>query len=62
VLPLHLAAQPMVRRSLLDRVMTYEVNVMGTVNVLEAVRELGREVLAAELWDGELEWRLDAKF
>ena len=43
---LHLAAQPMVRRSLLDPVMTYEVNVMGTVNVLEAVRELGREVLA----------------
>jgi CDP-glucose 4,6-dehydratase len=43
---LHLAAQPMVRRSLLDPVMTYEVNVMGTVNVLEAVRELGSDVLA----------------
>src|SRR3979490_2709854 len=44
---LHLAAQPMVRRSLRDPAMTYEVNVMGTVNVLEAVRRLGGEVRAA---------------
>src|ERR1700704_5038115 len=43
---LHLAAQPMVRRSLRDPAMTYEVNVMGTVNVLEAVRGLGEEVRA----------------
>jgi CDP-glucose 4,6-dehydratase len=43
---LHLAAQPMVRRSLRDPAMTYEVNVMGTVNVLEAVRRLGGEVRA----------------
>ncbi|MDQ3093037.1 MAG: GDP-mannose 4,6-dehydratase, partial [Actinomycetota bacterium] len=35
---LHLAAQPFVRRSLRDPRTTYEVNVMGTVNVLEAVR------------------------
>ena len=35
---LHLAAQPMVRRSLRDPLLTYEVNVMGTVNLLEAVR------------------------
>jgi len=34
----HLAAQPVVRRSLSDPVGTYEVNVMGTVNVLDAVR------------------------
>jgi len=34
----HLAAQPMVRRSLLAPRLTYEINVMGTVNVLEAVR------------------------
>jgi len=34
----HLAAQPMVRRSLREPRLTYEVNVMGTVNVLEAVR------------------------
>jgi CDP-glucose 4,6-dehydratase len=35
---MHLAAQPMVRRSLRDPAMTYAVNVIGTVNVLEAVR------------------------
>ena len=34
----HLAAQPLVRRSYADPVGTYAVNVMGTVNVLEAVR------------------------
>lgn len=38
---LHLAAQPFVRRSLNDPRTTYETNVMGTVNVLEAVREAG---------------------
>jgi CDP-glucose 4,6-dehydratase len=43
---LHLAAQPMVRRSLRDPATTYEVNVMGTVNVLEAVRKAGTEVRA----------------
>jgi CDP-glucose 4,6-dehydratase len=37
----HLAAQPMVRRSLREPALTYEVNVMGTVNVLEAVRSAG---------------------
>ena len=35
---LHLAAQPMVRRSLREPALTYAVNVLGTVNVLEAVR------------------------
>jgi CDP-glucose 4,6-dehydratase len=34
----HLAAQPLVRRSLVDPVDTFETNVVGTVNVLEAVR------------------------
>jgi CDP-glucose 4,6-dehydratase len=43
---LHLAAQPMVRRSLSDPAMTYEVNVLGTVNVLEAVRSAGGEARA----------------
>jgi CDP-glucose 4,6-dehydratase len=38
---IHLAAQPMVRRSYLEPALTYEINVMGTVNVLEAVRVLG---------------------
>ena len=35
---LHLAAQPLVRRSYLLPRETYETNVMGTINVLEAVR------------------------
>ena len=35
---LHLAAQPIVRDSYLDPVGTYATNVMGTVNLLEAVR------------------------
>jgi CDP-glucose 4,6-dehydratase len=43
---LHLAAQPLVRRSLRDPVLTYEVNVMGTVNVLDAIRQAGSEVRA----------------
>jgi CDP-glucose 4,6-dehydratase len=35
---LHLAAQPLVRRSFEQPHATYEINVMGTVNVLDAVR------------------------
>jgi CDP-glucose 4,6-dehydratase len=35
---LHLAAQPLVRYSYAEPLETYSVNVMGTVNVLEAVR------------------------
>jgi CDP-glucose 4,6-dehydratase len=38
---LHLAAQPLVRPSFVDPRETYETNVMGTVNVLEAVRTTG---------------------
>jgi CDP-glucose 4,6-dehydratase len=34
----HLAAQPIVRTSYKEPVLTYETNVMGTVNLLEAVR------------------------
>ncbi len=41
---LHLAAQPMVRLSLRAPVLTFEVNVLGTVNVLEAVRLAGESV------------------
>lgn len=35
---LHLAAQPIVRESYKDPAYTYETNVMGTVNILECVR------------------------
>jgi len=35
---LHLAAQPIVRTSYKEPVLTYETNVMGTVNILEAAR------------------------
>lgn len=35
---LHLAAQPLVRESYKNPAETYEVNVMGTVNILECVR------------------------
>ena len=37
---LHLAAQPIVRDSYKDPHYTYETNVMGTVNILECVRQL----------------------
>jgi CDP-glucose 4,6-dehydratase len=42
---LHLAAQPLVRRSYADPIETFRVNVMGTVHVLEAARA-ARGVLA----------------
>jgi CDP-glucose 4,6-dehydratase len=35
---IHMAAQPFVRRSFIEPRATYETNVIGTVNVLEAVR------------------------
>lgn len=35
---IHMAAQPIVRESYRDPVLTYKTNVMGTVNVLEACR------------------------
>lgn len=34
----HLAAQPLVRESYKNPVVTYETNVMGTVNILESIR------------------------
>lgn len=37
---IHMAAQPLVRASYVQPVETYAVNVMGTVNVLEAARQL----------------------
>jgi CDP-glucose 4,6-dehydratase len=38
----HLAAQPLVRLSYREPVETWETNVMGTINVLEALRALKR--------------------
>ena len=38
---IHMAAQPIVRESYRDPVYTYETNVMGTVNICEAVRQCG---------------------
>ncbi len=38
---IHMAAQSVVRRGYADPVETYATNVMGTVNVLEAVRQFG---------------------
>ena len=35
---IHMAAQPIVRESYNNPVYTYDVNVMGTVNILECVR------------------------
>lgn len=37
----HLAAQPLVRFSYKEPVLTYETNVLGTLNVLEAARKCG---------------------
>ena len=37
---IHMAAQPLVRRSYVEPVETYAVNVMGTVNFLEAARSV----------------------
>lgn len=39
---IHMAAQPLVKASYENPVYTYETNVMGTVNVLECIRRLGR--------------------
>lgn len=38
---IHMAAQPLVRYSYVNPRETYEVNVMGTVNLLDAVRQTG---------------------
>jgi len=37
---IHMAAQPLVRESYINPRETYEINVMGTVNLLEAVRHI----------------------
>ena len=42
----HLAAQPLVRRSFADPVETWQTNVLGTVNVLDALRECRKPCVA----------------
>ena len=42
----HLAAQALVNRSLLNPVGTYSINVLGTVNLLEALRSARHDVAA----------------
>lgn len=42
----HLAAQPLVRRSYDEPVLTLETNVMGTAHVLEAIRSTGKACAA----------------
>lgn len=37
---IHMAAQPLVRESYINPIETYEINVMGTVNLLEACRKV----------------------
>jgi CDP-glucose 4,6-dehydratase len=44
---LHLAAQPMVRRSYAEPAETYAINVMGTVHVLDAIRRAGGDHVRA---------------
>lgn len=43
---IHMAAQPLVRRSYAIPVETYETNVMGTINVLEALRGISHPCAA----------------
>lgn len=38
---IHMAAQSLVRESYKDPILTYETNVMGTVNILETIRQIG---------------------
>lgn len=42
----HLAAQPLVRLSYSDPVLTYSSNVMGTLNILESLRALKNQCIA----------------
>lgn len=37
----HLAAQPIVRKSYEDPIYTFETNIIGTVNILQAIKEIG---------------------
>ena len=52
----HLAAQPLVLRSIADPVETFEVNTMGMVNILECIRERP-EIQAAVLVTSDKAYR-----
>ena len=43
----HLAAQPLVRDSYDDPLYTFETNIIGTANILQAIKEAGNNVKAA---------------
>ncbi len=43
----HLAAQPLVRKSYINPKITFEVNVLGTLNVLEVLKEMKNEINAS---------------
>lgn len=45
----HMAAQPLVRLSYQKPVETYEINVMGTVNLLDAIREVHGKVAVVNI-------------
>jgi len=56
---IHLAAQSIVKKAYNDPVNTYDINVMGTVKVLEACRQLDVEKVLVQSTDkvyGEQEW------
>jgi len=42
----HLAAQPIVKKAYADPVSTYSTNVMGTIHILEALRQLNQPIIA----------------
>jgi len=45
----HLAAQPLVTKSYVDPLETYGTNIIGTVNLFEAVRTLDRETIVVNM-------------
>lgn len=51
---IHMAAQPLVIDSYKEPKYTYEVNVIGTVNILEAIRQLQNEYKAKNIKDFNL--------
>ena len=48
---IHMAAQSVVRRGYEDPIETYSSNVMGTVHLLEALRQLGRALRRGQYYE-----------